>query len=182
MQTCFRSSNKSCTAKQTHYKWISLLINNYFPLVCVETYFRLSHTTFVICSIHIFVIINIPACVHAKSLQSCPTLCDSMDSNPPGSSVHGIFQTSILEWVAFSSSKGSSQSGIKPMSPAAPALAGRFFTTEQPGKPMGSPINIPRKWLFYVPIIFMYINYLMCVHIPASPFFFFFFYQSTLCL
>ena len=38
---------------------------------------------------------------------------------------------------------------------------------------LGSLINIPRKWLFYVPIIFMYINYLMCVHIPASPFFFF---------
>ena len=40
--------------------------------------------------------------------QSCPTLCNPMDCNPPGSSVHGIFQARILEWVAISSSRGSS--------------------------------------------------------------------------
>ena len=34
--------------------------------------------------------------------QSCPTLCDPMDCNPPGSSVHGIFQARVLEWVAIS--------------------------------------------------------------------------------
>ena len=40
----------------------------------------------------------------AKSLQSCPTLCDPRDSSPPGSSVHGIFQAKVLEWgaIAFS--------------------------------------------------------------------------------
>ena len=38
----------------------------------------------------------------AKSLQSCPTLCDPMDSSPPGSSVHGILQARILEWVPIS--------------------------------------------------------------------------------
>ena len=40
----------------------------------------------------------------AKSLQSCPTLCDPIDDSPPGSSVHGIFQARVLEWgaVAFS--------------------------------------------------------------------------------
>ena len=47
---------------------------------------------------------------------------------PPGSSVHGITQGRILEWVAISSSRGSFQPRIKPMSPAS---AGRFFTTEQ---------------------------------------------------
>ena len=41
--------------------------------------------------------------------QSCPTLCDPMDGSPPGSSVHGILQARILEWVATSFSKGSSQ-------------------------------------------------------------------------
>ena len=41
------------------------------------------------------------ACMHAKSLQSCPTLCDPMDSSPPGSSVHGIFQARVLEWGAI---------------------------------------------------------------------------------
>ena len=40
--------------------------------------------------------------------QSCPTFCDPMDCSPPGSSVHGIFQARILEWVAISFSRGSS--------------------------------------------------------------------------
>ena len=43
--------------------------------------------------------------VHA---QSCPTLCDPMDCIPSGSSVHGILQTRILEWIAMCSSRGSS--------------------------------------------------------------------------
>ena len=38
----------------------------------------------------------------AKSLQSCPTLCDPIDSSPPDSSVPGILQARILEWVAIS--------------------------------------------------------------------------------
>ena len=50
-------------------------------------------------------------CMQAYSVvQSCPTLCNPMDCSPPGSSVHGIFQARILEWVAISSSRGSSQS------------------------------------------------------------------------
>ena len=49
-------------------------------------------------------------CVHARSLQSCPTLCDTMDYSLPGSSVHGIIQVKILEWVAMPSFRGSSQS------------------------------------------------------------------------
>ena len=47
--------------------------------------------------------------MHAKSLQSCLTLCDPMDCGPPGSSVYGILQARILEWVAMSSSRGSSR-------------------------------------------------------------------------
>jgi len=47
-------------------------------------------------------------CVCAKSLQSCPTLCDTMDCSPPGSSVHGILQARIVEWVAMLSSRVSS--------------------------------------------------------------------------
>ena len=49
------------------------------------------------------------ACIHAKSLQSCPILCNAMDCSPPGSSVHGIPQTRIQDWVAISFSMGSSQ-------------------------------------------------------------------------
>ena len=47
----------------------------------------------------------------AKLLQSCPTPCEPMDSSPPGSSVHGILQARILEWVAMPSSRGSSWPG-----------------------------------------------------------------------
>ena len=47
------------------------------------------------------------AAAAAKSLQSCPTLCDPTDGSPPGSSVHGIFQARVLEWVAISFSRGS---------------------------------------------------------------------------
>ena len=47
-------------------------------------------------------------CMRALWLQSCLTLCDPMDCSPPGSSVHEILQTRILEWVAVPSSGGSS--------------------------------------------------------------------------
>ena len=49
------------------------------------------------------------ACVCAEWFQLCPTLCDPMDYSSPGSSVHGILQATILEWVAMPSSRGSSQ-------------------------------------------------------------------------
>ena len=45
---------------------------------------------------------NNPPPVAAKSLQSCPTLCDPTDSSPPGSPIPGILQARILEWVAIS--------------------------------------------------------------------------------
>ena len=49
------------------------------------------------------------SCVCPQSLQSCPTLCDPMDCSPPDSSVHGLLQARILEWVVMPSSRGSSQ-------------------------------------------------------------------------
>ena len=54
-----------------------------------------------------FILIHIIG-VHAKLLQWCLTLCNSMDHSPPGSSVHGILQARILEWVAIPFSRGSS--------------------------------------------------------------------------
>ena len=59
----------------------------------------------------------------AKSLQSCPTLCDFMDCSPPGFSAHGILQARMLEWLAISFSRGWNLHLISP------ALAGGFFTT-----------------------------------------------------
>ena len=72
-------------------------------------------------------------CVH---VQSCPTLCNATDCSPPGSCVHGISQARILEWVAISCSRGSSQPRDRTSSLASPALAGRFFMTEPPEKPL----------------------------------------------
>ena len=73
--------------------------------------------------------LRIHACVCVKLLQSCPTLCDPVDYSLPGSSVHGIVQARILEWVAMPSSRGSSDPGIEPMSLMSPTLAGGFVTT-----------------------------------------------------
>ena len=62
-------------------------------------------------------------CLVAKS---CPTLGDPMDCSPAGSSVHGISQARILEWLDISSPGNG---------PKSPTLAGGFFTMEPPGKP-----------------------------------------------
>ena len=65
--------------------------------------------------------------------ELCPTLCDSMDCSPPGSTVHGIFQARILEWLPFPTSGDLPGPGIKPSTPVSPALAGGFFTMAPPG-------------------------------------------------
>ena len=66
--------------------------------------------------------------VHA---QSCLTLCDPMDWNPPGSSIHGILQARILEWLAISFSRGSSQIRDRPR---VSCIAGRLLLRH-----LGSP-------------------------------------------
>ena len=60
-----------------------------------------------------------------KVAQSCPTFCDPVDYRPPGSSVHGILQARILEWVAISSFRGSSRPRHQIW---VFCIAGRFFT------------------------------------------------------
>ena len=66
--------------------------------------------------------------------QSCLTLWDPMDCNPPGSSVHGILQARILEWVAISFSWRSSPPRIELESLTTPALAAGFLPLEATGK------------------------------------------------
>ena len=61
-------------------------------------------------------------CIHAQSCQSCLTLCNPRDCSSPGSSVHGILQARILEWVAMPSSRDQPDPGIKPVSPVSPIL------------------------------------------------------------
>ena len=64
--------------------------------------------------------------------QSCPTLCDPMVCGPPGSSVHGILQAEVLEWVAIPCSRGSSQPRDQSWSPA-------LWVDSLPSEPPGSP-------------------------------------------
>ena len=70
--------------------------------------------------------------MHAKSLQSCPALCDPMDCSLPGSSVHEIFQARLLEWLPLTNPGDIPDLGIELTSLVSPALAGRFFTTCAP--------------------------------------------------
>ena len=58
--------------------------------------------------------------------QSCWTLCDPMNFSPPGSSVHGILQVRILQWVAIPFSEGSSQPRDQTQ---VSRIAARFFTS-----------------------------------------------------
>ena len=83
------------------------------------------------------------ACVHAKSLQSCLTLCDPTDNSPPSSSAHGILQAKLLEYAVMPPSRGSSQ----PREGSNPPLL-RFLHCQvcssllaPPGKPMKHGIS-----------------------------------------
>ena len=78
--------------------------------------------------------------------QSCPTLCNPMDCTLPGSSILGILQARILEWVAIPFSRGSSRPGINPGSPA---LQADSLPSKRPGKPrakQSSPIYRLVDW------------------------------------
>ena len=66
--------------------------------------------------------------VHAKLLQSCTTLCDPMDWSLPNSSVHGIIQTRVLEWVTMVSSRGPSWPQDWTCVSWVSCIVGRFFT------------------------------------------------------
>ena len=81
------------------------------------------------------IFIFVTRCVRVQSFQSCLTLCDPIDSNPAGSSVHGIIQARILKWVAMPSFRGSSQPKDQTHISCGSCIAGRFFTAE----PLGSP-------------------------------------------
>ena len=76
-----------------------------------------------VCLNFFFLVIFCCCCLVAKS---CPTVCNPMDCSPPGSSIHGISQTRILEWIVISFSRGSFQSRDWTQ---VSCIAGRFFTS-----------------------------------------------------
>ena len=85
-------------------------------------------------------------CMHTHVLSQVWFFVNPMDYSPPGSSVHGIFQAAILEWLPFPFPRDLLDPGIKP---ASLASAGRFFTTAPPGKPQILPLL-----LFSRPVMF----------------------------
>ena len=83
--------------------------------------------------------------VYCLVAKSCPAPCDFMDWNPPGSSVHGIFQARILEWVACPPPGDLPNPGIEPASLMSPALAGGFFTTSATWEAPVAMVRRPEK-------------------------------------
>ena len=91
-----------------------------------------------------------PAAAAAKSLQSCPTLCDPIDGSPPGSPVPGILQARTLEWVAISFSKAWKwKMKVKSLS-CVQLLATPWTAAYQVPPSMGfsrqSTISNPKRW------------------------------------
>ena len=78
-------------------------------------------------------LLSIPSWWFSPSVMS--DSCDPMDCSLPASSVHGIFQARILDWVAIFFSRGSSLPRNRTHVSCVSCLAGGFFTTEPPGKP-----------------------------------------------
>ena len=98
--------------------------------------------------------------MHAQSHQA---LCDLMDQSLPGPSVHGIFQTRILGWVAITSSRGFSQPRNQT------CISCKFFTTEPLGKaPFYSPTNNQCIFQF--------------LHIPTNLYQCLFYYSHPACM
>ena len=81
-----------------------------------------------------YVCVCVCVCVYSVT-QLCLTLCDPMDCSPPRSSVRGILQARTLEWVAISSSRGSSWPRDRTRVSFVSCTAGGFFTTESLDKP-----------------------------------------------
>ena len=91
---------------------------NFRSILCVNLFYYGDHLSnfFVVCLV----------------TKSCPTLCDPMDCSPPGSSIHGISQARILEWIAILFSMGSSQCKYWT---CVSSLADGIFTSKPPGNP-----------------------------------------------
>ena len=109
--------------------------------------------------------------------QSYPALRDPMDCSPSASSIHGILQARILEWLAIPPPVALPDPGIELTSPA---LAGGFFTTEPSEKPLShhtpllialitAPRIIPRKWYWPTQGLFLY-HWGVNAKTPPHPF------------
>ena len=97
---------------------VSICTINFRSILCVNLFYYGDHLSnfFVVCLV----------------TKSCPTLCDPMGCSPPSSSIHGVSQGRILEWVAILFSMGSSQGRYWT---CISSLADGIFTPKPPGNP-----------------------------------------------
>ena len=94
ISTILSSSSLICSSASD----ILLLIHSRLFLISIILLFASAYSFF-----------NSSESDESEVAQSCPTLCDPMDCSLSGSSIHGIFQTRVLEWIAISFSRGSSR-------------------------------------------------------------------------
>ena len=135
------------TVSETVRRWLPLYSagRNPAPPICIEVHLSVSSR---IIDTLIYWLSNsmsrslsprytcVCTCACMLSLQPCPTLCDPVDCSVlPGFSIHGIFQARILEWVAMSSSKGSSQPRDWTHGSYVFCITSGFFTSKPLGKP-----------------------------------------------
>ena len=73
-------------------------------------------------SLNIYINSSMDACLHAKTLKSCLTLCDPMDCSPPGFSVHGFSRQECWNRLPCPPPRDLPKPGIKPVTPASRAL------------------------------------------------------------
>ena len=108
-------------------------------------------------------------CVLVESLSHVQLFCNPMDC-PLESSVYGIFQARILQWVAIFYSRDLPNPGIEPRSLASPALAGRFFTTGKCHQRSPSVLQSLSVSLLFIIEGFsvVYINHILLIQSPAE--------------
>ena len=105
-------------------------------------------------------VLHVPLSECAQWLRWCPILCDPMDHGPPGSSLHGVLQARILEWVAMSPSMGSFQPRD---CTRVSCIAGGFSATE----PLGKPHKSLYSFFYVIILIFLSAALIWCIPFPC---------------
>ena len=98
------------------------------------------------------------SCVSVWVAQSCPTLCDPMGCSQPGSSVHGILQARIMEWIATPFSRGSSRPRDRTR---VSSIADRFFPVRAT-----RPVLKPGQGRLHA--LFLYSLHIKCYYVPNT--------------
>ena len=108
-------------------------MHDFLPLNRINDRIILNFRKILYSKFFFLVVCLVQACMHAKLLQLCLTLCDPMDCSPPGSSCLWNCPGKILEWISVPFSRGSSQPRVES---GFPALQADFLPSKQLGKPM----------------------------------------------